>query len=283
MLFRKKALIALVLLPFNMFDDVFFTQLFLSFLIGGAWVTAVTVAAEKLGTKKGGFLGGLPSTSVIALFFIGLTQTPLIASQSAAVAPIAIGFEAVFLVAYAYLSYRGFLPAISYSILIQLFLSAAAIYFNETNLAFSLIACLVIFSLAFYALEKKLSIKSIASKKIAYTKTILLSRALFAGIIIALAVLLAKIGGPVWGGVFSAFPALFISTLTITNYSSGIKFSRAMTKPLMLSGLPTSIAYVVTVYYAYPALGLYYGTLAAFIVTAVVGAVTYEFIKRKTS
>lgn len=246
-------------------------------------MTTITVAAERLGTKKGGFLGGLPSTSVIALFFIGLTQSPLIAAKSAAVAPIAVGFEAVFLVAYAWLSYKGFFTAMTSSIIILLLLSTSASYFNVTSLAFSLLACLVIFSFAYFVLEKKLSIKSVSSRKITYSKTLLLSRALFAGVVVALAVALAKIGGPVWGGIFSCFPALFISTLAITNYSSGLNFSRAMTKPLMVSGLPTSITYVLAVNYFYPILGLYYGTLAALIVTAVVGVFVYEFIKRKTS
>ena len=49
-----------------------------------------------------------------------------------------------------------------------------------------------------------------------------------------LTVLIAKTGGPEFGGIFAAFPAMFISTLTISYKAHGIEFSRAMVKSLMV-------------------------------------------------
>jgi hypothetical protein len=57
-------------------DASFWIKLFLGFIVGSIWVTLTTVSAERFGSKVGGLIGGLPSTVVIALLFIGLTQSP---------------------------------------------------------------------------------------------------------------------------------------------------------------------------------------------------------------
>ena len=46
--------------------DTFILKLALSFLIGGLWITVASVAAERLGSKIGGVIAGLPSTAVVA-------------------------------------------------------------------------------------------------------------------------------------------------------------------------------------------------------------------------
>ena len=61
-------------------DYTFWYKLLLSFLVGGCWVTLTTIIAEKFGSKIGGLLGGLPSTIVVSLLFIGLTQNAEVAS-----------------------------------------------------------------------------------------------------------------------------------------------------------------------------------------------------------
>jgi len=67
--------------------DPFIIKLIISFFVGAIWITSVTVISEKLGTKIGGVLGGLPSTCLIALFFIGWTQSPEVASHATIIMP----------------------------------------------------------------------------------------------------------------------------------------------------------------------------------------------------
>ncbi|MBN1224817.1 MAG: DUF3147 family protein, partial [Candidatus Aminicenantes bacterium] len=50
---------------------IFLIKLVLSFFVGGAWVAAATLIADKYGTKIGGIIIGLPSTLLVSLFFIG--------------------------------------------------------------------------------------------------------------------------------------------------------------------------------------------------------------------
>ena len=63
-------------------------------------VTLATVAAERLGSKMGGFIGGLPMMVAITLFFIGYVQTPQAASEATGPIPLIMGFNGIFLVVY---------------------------------------------------------------------------------------------------------------------------------------------------------------------------------------
>ena len=87
--------------------EIFFLKLALSFIVGSVWISTATILAEKFGTKVGGILAGLPSTMVVALFFIGWTQTPQIAAEAATVVPIIMGIDAVFIVVYVGCSVRS--------------------------------------------------------------------------------------------------------------------------------------------------------------------------------
>ncbi|NQT97128.1 MAG: DUF3147 family protein, partial [Candidatus Marinimicrobia bacterium] len=89
-------------------DTLFWYKLLQSFLAGSIWVTATTLIAEKFGSKIGGFVGGLPSTIIIALLFIGLTQSPQDAIRATTVVPLMMGFNGIFMVLYLLNVKRGF-------------------------------------------------------------------------------------------------------------------------------------------------------------------------------
>ena len=95
------------------------------------------------------------------------------------------------------------------------------------------------------------------------------------------AVLFAKLGGPVFGGIFAAFPAMFISILTVTYKTYGIDFSRAMTKPLMITGMFTIVIYAISVKYLYIITGLYIGTLLSILISSISAYFTYLLIQNK--
>ena len=114
-----------------------------------------------------------------------------------------------------------------------------------------------------------------------YTVVQIALRALFGGAVIAFAVLMGKLGGPVLGGVFATFPAVFLSTLIITYRTGGASFSRAVTKALMVSGTISVGLYAILVRYLYPWLGLLYGTSIALVLSWVNGYLVYIFIKAR--
>ena len=47
----------------------FILELAGSFILGGIWVVLASMAAERFGGRVGGFIAGLPATSVLAIFF----------------------------------------------------------------------------------------------------------------------------------------------------------------------------------------------------------------------
>jgi len=49
------------------------------FIVGATWITTATILAEKIWFEIGGVITGIPSTTVLSLFFIGLTQSPAFA------------------------------------------------------------------------------------------------------------------------------------------------------------------------------------------------------------
>jgi Ca2+/H+ antiporter len=88
-------------------DPSFFYNLVLSFVVGSTWVTLTNVIAEKYGSKIGGFIGGLPSTVVVALLFIALTQTTPAAIEATTIMPVAQGLNGLFTISYILSIRRG--------------------------------------------------------------------------------------------------------------------------------------------------------------------------------
>jgi len=191
-------------------DTTFLLKLVLSFLIGGLWIIVATIVADKLGSKIGGLISGLPSTIMFSLFFIGWTQGPAVAVQATTIAPIIAGVTGVFLACYVFLVKRNFWLSIIISLGVWLTLSSILVWIHFNNFLFSLIDYLLLVVANFLVMEKVLKIQSIKGKKVKYTKLIILSRGVVGGFVVALAVFLGKIGGPILGGTFSMFPAMFI-------------------------------------------------------------------------
>lgn len=98
---------------------------------------------------------------------------------------------------------------------------------------------------------------------------------------VAFVIFISKVAGPIFGGIFAAFPTVFISTLIISYQARGMEFSRAITKPLMVTGMITIVVYSLGVRHFYPGLGLLLGTLAAYAMAMVSAYFTAVFIQRK--
>lgn len=261
--------------------DLFWLHLALAFLVGSIWVTLTTIAAERFGSKVGGFIGGLPSTAVVSFFFIGLSQTPVVASQATTVFPLAYGLTGLFLVLYATLATKGFWIALLGALIIWLILTALIVLFDVKSYAFSLVSYGLILLFSLHILEREIKLTSVPKAKIYFSPWQIVWRGAFAGLMITFVVFISKYGGPIFGGVFSAFPAVFISALIISYQSRGIEFSRAITKPLLVTGMITIVIYSIGVRYFYPAAGLVFGTLLAYAVSMASAYLTGVFIHKR--
>jgi len=262
-------------------DASFWLKLGLSFFVGSLWVTLTTLIAERFGSKVGGLIGGLPSTVVIALLFIGFTQSPQDAAQATTVMPIAQGLNGLFILTFMVLIPRGLWIGL---------LGALLVWFTQSTLLYlidiqafwvSLTGWLILLLLCYGVLEKWRRISSRGKVRVSYPSSQLIWRALFGGAVIALAVFMGKLGGAMLGGIFGSFPAMFLSTLVITYRSGGSDFSRAMGKSLLISGLINVPLYEIAVRFLYPAVGLGPGTVLALLFSLGTGYLTYQFMKAR--
>ncbi len=227
----------------------------------------VSVIAEKSSTKLAALLGGLPSTILIALFFIGLNEGPHFAAKAVIVTPVTLiidAFYMLFLAAYAkkgYFKSLGFL-SLCWAILVGLIV-AFKLRSYPVSLGLWAVGLLILISVA----NKILPAKTAKLSGVTFSRRQLLARSVFSGSVIAFSVIISRYSGPIVGGIFTAFPAVYLSTFTILYFARGLQFSQAAIKPLIISGSINVIVYGLAVYALYPRFGIYRGTIMAFIVS----------------
>lgn len=263
-------------------DSTFAIKLVLSFVVGGSWAILVSVAADKFGSKIGGLIAGLPSTLLFGLFFLGWTQNTQAAVTATNVVPAAGIMSNVFLLLYVLLINRGLIIALVGSFLLWGVLATAVILTKVNNFPLFFLAYLVSVVFVYMLMDRWLKIRSVAGAKIRYTPAILTVRGLISGSIVSLAVFLAKIGGPVFGGIFSMFPAMFSSTLIITYYSQGLSFSKAVAKSILVSGIGV-VVYSIGVRLTYLSFGLITGSLLSMLLSIVASYFIYQVVLKRLS
>jgi uncharacterized membrane protein (GlpM family) len=262
-------------------DASFWIKLALSFMVGSMWVTFTTLAAERYGSKLGGLIGGFPSTVVIALFFIGLTQSPVIAAQATTVMPVAQGLNGIFIITFMFFISRGLGTSMLFALLVWI-VQSTLLYLLDIQAFWVSIACwILLLAGCYFVIEKWMRIPSQSKLVISYPPSQLIWRAVFGGMVIAVAVFMGKLGGPLLGGIFGSFPAMFLSTLVITSRTGGADFSRAVGKSLLISGLVNVPLYEIVVRILYPELGLVVGTIMAILFSLGSGYLTYRFIQAR--
>jgi len=262
--------------------DIFIIKLILSFFVGAVWITLLSIFAEKLGTKIGGAIAGIPATMVVALFFIGYTQTPEIASQSTTIIPLIIGINSLFILSYVALSKLrlNFFLALFISLFWWFTLSFIFVLIKFNNFFYSIIGFILLISFCYYIFEKKLNIISQGKKKIKYTLSQIIFRAVISGLVIAFAVLMAKISGPLLGGVFASFPALAVALILITHFKHGFLFTLALLKNFVIVGSINVLFFVIAIRYTYLYLGLFTGTIIALLISLICAYLTYQLINK---
>jgi len=264
-------------------DAAFWLKLSLGFVVGSLWVTLTTVTAERFGSKVGGLIGGLPSTVVIALLFIGLTQSPQVAAEATTVMPLAQGLNGLVVITFMLFIPRGLWAGLLSSLSLWFFQSSLLYIVDIQLFWISLLGWLILLVICYFIVEKWMQIPSSGKMTLTYPPSQLFWRAFFGGSVIALAVCRGKAGGPLLGGIFGSFPAMFLSTLVVTYKSGGAAFSRSVGKSLLISGLINVPIYEIVVRVLYPSLGLGLGTVIALLVSLGTGYLTFRFMRSRLS
>jgi hypothetical protein len=261
-------------------DAAFWVKLALSFLVGSGWIALTTATAERRGSTLGGLIGGLPSTILVSLLFIGLTQTPKIAAETTTLMPLTQGVNGVFVVAFMLLARRGLVGALAGALAVWILLAGSVAGLAAHRLGVSVAGWLLLAVACHVAADRWMHIPSQAHVSFRCTRSQLILRALFGGSIISSAVLASKLLSPVYAGILATFPATFFSTLAITYRSGGAEFARAVGKALMTSGMVNAALYPLAVRFLYPSCGLALGTALALGFSCLTASVTYRVMRR---
>lgn len=246
-----------------MADDVLLNVV-LGFITGGVMVASVTEVADRYGASRGGFLGGLPSTGAVGLFFIGWSQSVGAAVDATSVFPLAFGITFSFLVFYCLPPRESFWPRMAVALILWFMASAAfaASGFGDFGLC---LAGGVTICIVGYVVRRWANIPEVPSRRVKFAWSHVVLRVALGGTVVATVVILTHVAGPLVGGIFSAAPAIWTSSLFVANRTHGVQFSRSLTGSFMKSGMLTVMPYGVAVRYLYPPLGIYWGTLAAYL------------------
>ena len=269
-----------------MFDQAFAIKLALSFLAGTAIAAITLYSAQRFGPKTGGLIAGLPSTTAVGLFFIGYTQTPEAAATASTIVPAAVGGSLVFVMAYVTLcEKKNYIHSLLAATMIWFAIALPLTILKIENPYFSSLIFITAWIVAVKYL-KSFDGAAETSERIKQSKEQTISRSLFAGCVILFAVYASNALGPLWGGVFAAFPALFFSMFIVLGKSYGCDYTTTLAKNTPL-GLFSVAPYVWGVHYFYPAYGIFTGTALAYVLAFIAAAIIYKlsagFIKKKRS
>ncbi len=241
-------------------------EFLIPFFIAAAVVIIISVIAERYGTIKGGILGTLPSTVVVAFLFIAFNEGTSHAAESVAVVAAEMGVNVLFLLLFTLLIHRSLLQALTGAFTAWAVLSFLLYYYNIDSILLSVAIYILSFIFCFIVLEKIKKIQSLGTVPVTYTPLKIGFRGVLAGIVIAFAVYLSNIGA-VLSGIFSAFPVIFLSTMVIATREHGPDFASAMAKS-MVFGSPSVVCYAAAIYFFYPLYGIITGTIAAFLIAS---------------
>jgi len=246
--------------------DAFLLRLALSFVVGGGTVAAFTTVAERGNARVGGLLLSFPVKVTVSLVLIALNEGVGFAATSATAVPAGIAVNAVFLVATALLVRRlAPWPAIAAALALWAAAGLAVVLWLPEGLAWSLAAWGAV---ALAALALLARIPALRGEKRAKADPAPLSwwrlalRACAAGAVVAGSIVVAHYGGPILGGLASVFPSGFITTMVILTRKHGADFTGATVR-VMVAGTAAPSLFGAAVAFAYPALGVLWGTLAS--------------------
>ncbi|MHC1729804.1 MAG: hypothetical protein AB9866_28005 [Syntrophobacteraceae bacterium] len=231
-------------------------------------VVSLSILAEVVSPRIAGILTGYPLGAAIALFFMGFEIDPQFAAQSALHTSAGVAATVIF----GYCYYRMSLHAGKLSVGLQIFLSCLAGlsgYFAAVSLLSflpsSLLLAVVLPALTILISSRlQKGIRNVRiGKRVSMSPGLLLVRAVIAAITVVFIISSAKLVGPTWAGLFSAFPNIMLPLVVIIHFTYNPEQAYVIIKNVP-KGLVSVIIYCLTVSLSYPVYGIYIGTALAY-------------------
>lgn len=245
--------------------NIFILRLIISFFVGGLFISLQTLFAERVPLKWRGVVLTIPSTLAISLLFVGLTKG---ASEVADVAILSIAASFictyVFATTFAIFSQFNVYIAIFMGFFVWGISALALIIFPPHSIGTAIAVGIPILCICYMIVSRLEQEHEIIP--VPFTAKHIVIRSVFAGLVVATSVFLAKTFGNVWGGVFSAFPAVFSTTLIIYYFTHGRGIIPAVTKTVFFPGSFGFVLYSIVAGLTFPKFGIWIGTVLSYAV-----------------
>jgi len=201
------------------------------------------------------------------------------AAEAALTVPLGMAINSLFLLVFITVSQRGLLVATSISLTAWAFLAISFRFLSIQSTALILVIYLFVLAISYVVLEHKLKVESVSKRNQPFKWQMLVYRALFAGTVVALTVIVSRFAGHFWTGIFSTFPAVMLTSMVILTRSQGIDFAKATAKTMILAS-GNIVVYALSVNYLYSIWSLGVATLVAFLLSALFLIAIYPFLRR---
>jgi hypothetical protein len=227
-------------------------------------VTGLSIVAERVSPRAAGILSGYPLGTAISLFFIGMEQGAAYAGKSALYAIAGMAALLSFLYCYYLVSARAHRAAILAASLAALcgFFLVDGLLLAVPMPAWACVLTAAAAILGYGAIFRHIPNARIA-QRIRLGPKVLLFRASLAAVIIVTIIAAARIVPSSLAGLFSAFPSTVFPLVLIIHRTYGPEQAHTIIKNLP-TGLWSLVLYTLTIAFAYPAWGIYWGTLAGY-------------------
>jgi hypothetical protein len=247
-------------------------------------VVTITLVAERISTRFAGVLLGFPLGAGLTFFFTGIEQGPLFAAESAPWSIQGLSATLIFCLLYNLSSRKAKQNGVL-SLVIPTFCGLSGFFGvgfllqNVIQAQFWLRTATVIVVFVAVAVFFRLSQSPAIRHKVPITKYIVLSRALFAAVVIVIITAMAETVGSGWSGIFAAFPTTVLPTVWVLHYHYGAQTISALFREIPL-GMLAIVIFSCSVYYTFPLFGVYGGIFISYTV-AFLYLLFYEFILRR--
>ena len=269
-------------------SDLFRFQLLASFVVGGLAVTLLTLLAEQVHPRTAGIILSLPTNLAVSLFFIGWTLSPGAVAEAAIGIPASLGASLIFVAIYVWMAARirrrtigTFALTFVCGLLGWLVIALPLALYIIQSIALSLVLYVFLACVAHMWLNREAE-DADAVAPIRYTFLQRSGRALFAGFLIMMVVYLSKTLGPLWGGVFSVFPAATSSGLLILHWQRDAEILKKVYRTVPL-GSPIFLLYTLMCVLTFPGMGIVLGTILSYIACFIAVWVYLRFLQRTRS
>ncbi|BES69630.1 hypothetical protein RE428_06480 [Marinobacter nanhaiticus D15-8W] len=224
-----------------------------------ATVLALAWLAERLSTRVAGVLAGFPLGTGVALFFLGYEQGPAFAADAARGTLLGfIGAQALAL-AFAASAGQNRIKTLVLSLL-AFVVVALPLSLLDLPLWAALLASIA-FTLVAHRLMRHLADTAITLKR-RPGWGVHIARGVISGLIVVGITSAGYWGTAALSGVLAAFPVTFFPLLAIIFWQHGPAPAQTLVKHYP-AGLGSLITHTVAVFWLYPLIGVYWGTLGA--------------------